>query len=113
MKSNLKIKKQFNKLLFIMTETFFTINNKIITFAEFKWNNDVSKTKNYMANQFLAAILTFLQKCSFILFAFGIGMMIYSIKDEDGAKRTGAIKLIGIGLLLLSLKKVAEIGGLI
>ena len=40
-------------------------------------------------------------------------MMIYSIKDDDGAKRTGAIKLIGIGLLLLSLKKVAEIGGLI
>lgn len=40
-------------------------------------------------------------------------MMIYSIKDEDGAKRTEAIKLIGIGLLLLSLKKVAEIGGLI
>lgn len=66
-----------------------------------------------MDKQLLTAILYFLQMCSSVFFALGIGMLIWSVQSEDGAKKTGAIKIIGIGLLLLVLGRVAKAGGLI
>ena len=66
-----------------------------------------------MDKQLLTAILYFLQMCSSVFFALGIGMLIWSVQSEDGAKKTGAIKIIGVGLLLLVLGRVAKAGALI
>lgn len=66
-----------------------------------------------MDKQLLAAILYFLQMCSSVFFVLGIGMFIWSMQSEDGAKKTEALKIIGVGLLLLVLGKVADVGGLI
>ena len=45
-----------------------------------------------MDKQLLTAILYFLQMCSSVFFALGIGMLIWSVQSEDGAKKTGALK---------------------
>ena len=42
----------------------------------------------------LKAILTFLQYASWPIVAVAIGMFIYSIKNEDGASKTNAIKIL-------------------
>ena len=92
--------KKIKQLVFL---TICMAYNPIIVFAD----------EYRMDKQLLAAILYFLQMCSSVFFVLGIGMFIWSIQSEDGAKKTGALKIIGVGLLLLVLGKVADVGGLI
>lgn len=63
--------------------------------------------------QLLKAILEFLHSCSFFLFAVGIGMIILSAKTDNAEARANAVKIVGAGVLLFALNKIAAVAGLI
>lgn len=60
----------------------------------------------------LEGILTFLRYTSYPILVIAIGMFIYSIKNEDGASKTNAIKIIGLAVFLYSLLPLAKASGL-
>lgn len=95
--------------IFLLT-IWMVMSQGFLAYAGFEFE---SQDKTLMANRFLAGILAFLQKCSFVMFVFALGMFLYSVSNEDGAKKTDALKLFGVGLLLFGLKIVAEVAGLI
>ncbi len=95
------MKESFEKVILMIT---IMLNNQLIAYAG---------TSKRMDKQLLEAILIFLQSCSYFMLVLSIGMFFYSIKNEDGAKKTDSLKVFGISLLLMSLRKIAEVGGLI
>lgn len=92
------------KIKYLMLTACISISNVKCVFAD---------NSNRMDMKLLEGILIFLQSCSYFFFAIGIGMFIYSIKDQDGSKKVDSIKIIGVGLLLYVLKHIARVGGLI
>ena len=99
-----------SKIHFFLLTIWMTMSQSFFAYADFEFE---SQNKNLMANRMLAGILTFLQKCSFVIFALAVGMFVFSVSNADGAKKADALKLFGVGLLLFGLKMVASIAGLI
>ena len=66
-----------------------------------------------MDKKLLEAILVFFQYCSYFVLAVGLGFVILSFKETDGAKKVKAMKLIGIAVGLYVLKPLALQIGLI
>jgi len=101
-----------SKLKFLMMTTFLSLTQIFAAYADLNLTFG-EDSKNLMANRLLAGILSFLQNCAFIMFAFALGMFVYSMKNEDGAKKTDSLKIFGVGLLLIALKTIASVVGLI
>ena len=93
-----------SRLFFFLSTLYFSFSRAFCSFA---------RADGRIDKALFEAILIFLQSCSYFLWAIGIGMFIYSIKETDGGKKTDSLKVIGVGLLLFSLKKIAQVGGLI
>lgn len=94
-----------SKLKCIITTAIITFNNLFFVYA------DEEPTR--MDKQLLAGICVFLRSASYLMLVFGIGMLIYSIKETDGAKKVESLKLFGLGLILYISKNIAEVFNLI
>lgn len=81
-----------------------SMQNAMISYA----SNDYRLDK-----KLLAGILEFFVYCSYLVFAIGLGLLFYSIKNEDGSRKLDALKMIGFSVALFCLKGIAISTGFI